>query len=378
MKETRAVWLDKAQIKEGPEEIIRIIDALADANFNTIYVNTYFQGYVIYPGSSFIPQHKDFGGWDPLELIISEAHKRGMLVEAWTEYGFYCYYTPDASKDPYPGPILQQHPDWASVSADGTPYLHSKEWGDFYVLSPAHPDAQQFIINLFKEMVTRYDFDGIDVDRIRYATGDFCYSDYVRDRVKRELGFDPLEVRPKSGKYPVPDQISGTDTGSMSDFDPRFLEFVEWRKDRLTQFMADLSRTLRSVRPDLVITSAVVSPEVINEKGQDWPTWLKKGYLDTVSPMLYAADIATAVDNALILSGGHTMMFGISCDSNSPEVVKRQIEEAREKGASGFSLWYAHKVDDDLPLLKSTVFERKARPLQFRKPVKKSGLRRPL
>ena len=58
-----------------------------------------------------------------------------------------------------PAGILRKHTDWALRNPDGTPLGY---------ISPAHPDARQWLAGVAREVVENYQPDGILLDYIRY------------------------------------------------------------------------------------------------------------------------------------------------------------------------------------------------------------------
>lgn len=102
-EEIRATWLTtlggmdwptrKANSAKGIEaqknELIRQLDALKAANFNTVLFQTRLRGDVIYPSAietfaeSLTGHTGKNPGYDPLQFAIEECHKRGLELHAW-------------------------------------------------------------------------------------------------------------------------------------------------------------------------------------------------------------------------------------------------------------------------------------------------------
>ncbi|MCP4246733.1 MAG: family 10 glycosylhydrolase [bacterium] len=335
--ESRGVWLDKAQMLEGRDELLARLDRLRGAGFNTIYVAMQVRGAVMYPGSQILPQYTEARHKDPhvVDWLIPAIRARGLQVEAWTEFGFYSYWTPDAEMDRSRGAILDRWPQLTAIDRDGKQYLHNEKFGDFYSLCPSHPRSQEILVNLYLEMLDRYDFDGLHLDRIRYPDGRFCYCDHCRGAFGKDAGLG-LTVFPATSE--------------------QHNAFVRWRKDQLTRFMAGLSQEIRRRFADLRITSAVVPPNMIDEKGQDWPTWIERGYLDAAVPMLYATNITESMQRIRRRLAADTMLF-VGLDAGQGiSTLTRQIAELRGLGAVGLTIWYSGTIDALLPDLRSGLF----------------------
>ena len=81
--------LAKNSPQKQKEEMIKILDTLKDTGINTVMFQARTEGDALYksklnPWSEVLTgtQGKD-PGYDPLEFVIQEAHKRGMKVHAW-------------------------------------------------------------------------------------------------------------------------------------------------------------------------------------------------------------------------------------------------------------------------------------------------------
>src|SRR4051812_8341509 len=97
------------------EQLAAKLDAIEAANFNTLLIDAYAQGYVAYPDSKYLPQNPTFAGEDRLQWLIDACHQRGLKADLWMEYGFYAYFTKDATADKSMGKLLDEHPDLLSV-----------------------------------------------------------------------------------------------------------------------------------------------------------------------------------------------------------------------------------------------------------------------
>src|SRR4051812_20398909 len=94
-KEARGIWLTSTELLEPKETILKKLDAIASANFNAIFVDTWFRGFVLYADSKYASQYPEAmsHGQDVPSWIIDEAHKRHLRADSWPSYGFYAYHT---------------------------------------------------------------------------------------------------------------------------------------------------------------------------------------------------------------------------------------------------------------------------------------------
>jgi uncharacterized lipoprotein YddW (UPF0748 family) len=355
--------MDKETLFKPKGEVLKFLDALKGANFNAVYVNTQFRGEVLYPDSAYLPQAPEVKGKDILKWLLPEIHKRRMRAEAWTEYGFYAYHTPDATTTTTRGAILDGFPELTSIDSKGNKYLHHEQWGDFYVLCPVNPKSQEILVNLFAEMIQRYEFDGINLDRIRFARRNYCFCDYCRKKFREDTGVDLKCVDVDTELKWFYFGYEPFWFGDYDKFRKDYWTFMGWREKNLTDFMRRLSERLRGIRKGLAITSAVASPDQHTDYGQDFPTWLEKGYLDAAMPMLYSKDITFGVMRTRrITRRGDRIFHGLDGDGNTSDVLVRQIKQVRAKQPSGITIWYSGAVEDDLPMLRETVFKEPAAP----------------
>lgn len=360
--ETRGIWIDKKQLKDGPEALDLLFGKLADANFNEVSLCAMFHGYLIYPDSEFLPQHPDYKEMDYLKMAIELAHKHNLKAYAWMEFGFYGYHNPDILKSKTMGPTFDAHPDWLSIDKNGSYYIHNKAWGDFLPVCPNNPEVHEFMSGMYKEVMLRYDFDGMDLDRIRYGNGDYCRCDTCRTLCKRDTGVDISKIKP------------GTDD---------FAIYVNWKKARLNLFVQKFTDEIAHARlnapvkwyrklnpfkkkPQLIpISSAVTSPENIDNYGQDWSTWAKYGWVDGLSPMLYTSDFMGAAKTCKeMLPEDFPLFVGVDCSKSDSDILIKKIEEARSAGMKGFFFWYAGTVEPHLDALKKSVFSEPAEPIE--------------
>ena len=357
MIETRAVWIDKSDIYKGKEAMLAMFGQLSAANFNSVYLPTMYRGYVNYPGSKYLPADpqaqkidKDYLYW-----LVKEARNHGFLVGAWPEYGLYAYFTKDAKTDKSRGALLTKYPDLTSIDVEGNTYLHNKDLGDFYSVCPANPKTHDIMIKIYSEMVQKYAFDELNLDRIRFPTKDFCFCTFCQHQFKKDTGYD---LTPEIVSNPV-----------------EYKAWIEWRKLQVVHFMQKLSQHMQKIRPDLILTAAVWPPTEIDEKGQDWPVWLKEGYLDIGVPMLYEKTISKSVSRSIQVAPSSRQIYpGVSADdkTKSNELLVQQIQEARDLHCGGVVIWNATKVMERLDYLKSTIFKEPAKPYVPNRPVFRS------
>jgi uncharacterized lipoprotein YddW (UPF0748 family) len=341
MVESRGVWLTRSELCETTGALLARLDALKRAGFNTVYPLTSARGFVMYPGSRFLPQWRDITTThtDVLSWLVPAIRDRGMRVEAWPEYGFYAYWTPDRASANR-GPLLERRPDLTSIDRNGLPYHDDPKLGRFYGMCPANPDSHAFLAGMILEQLAMYPFDGVNLDRIRFTNDKFCHCDHCKAQFTRRSGF---ELKP--------DFLPGS---------PEAVAWDEYRRGATRGFVRKLRAEMRRSHPGKSLTAAVVAPELIAEKGQDWYSWVREGLVDAVCPMLYRPNLAPDIAAIQGQVGVDAPVFyGIACDMGF-ERFASQVQQLRAIAAPGFTVWYAGSVDKVLPRAAGELFFRPA------------------
>lgn len=158
-----------ASIQKQKEELVEILDKLKEANFNTVLFQARTRGDVLYksdiePYNSILTgkSGKD-PGYDPLAFAVEECHKRGMECHAWMV------------TIPLGG---RKHV--ASLGKQSVTRRQPKICVPYkreYFLNPGNPKTKEYLMSLVKEVVERYDVDGVHFDYLRYPERAFRFPD---------------------------------------------------------------------------------------------------------------------------------------------------------------------------------------------------------
>ena len=263
----RGVWVttSASTALNSLDNIRQTVANCKAANINHIYVVVYNNAGTTYPSNlmfNLIGRRikPEFAGRDPLAELITEAHAQRIKVHAWFEYGFAASYSANG------GPILQAKPHWASRDVAGN--LVTKNGFDW--LNAFHPEVQQFMIDLFKEVVTNYNVDGVQGDDRLPA----CAS---------TAGYDSTTVA----------LYRAENNGANPPASYQDASWIQWRAKKLNGFLKRLRTEVKAIRPAIDFTmSPSVYPFSLTEYLQDWPTWVDSGWVDKVMPQVYRYDIA--------------------------------------------------------------------------------------
>ena len=227
--------------------VAAVFDNCVDLGMNTVLMAVRPYSDALYQSEYFPWSHLVAGtqgqdpGFDPLQVMIEEAHSRGLRIEAYINP-----YRVQVSQD---NPALAANnpaaanPDWVRTTEAGT------VWYD-----PGHPEVRRLLVESTREIVEKYDVDGIHFDDYFYgATGeDFDAATYA------EYGNgEPLD---------------------------------EWRRNNINEAMMEVNETIKAANPSV---SFGISPQGNNENNynqqySDIALWLSTpGYVDYIMPQLY-------------------------------------------------------------------------------------------
>ena len=196
--------------------------------------------------------------YDPLEFTIQEAHKRNIEVHAW--FNPYRARAGSISKSGLaPTHVVHRFPH----------YVYA--YGPNLWMDPGSKDIQDFIFDVFMDVVRRYDIDGVHMD------------DY----------FYPYPV---SGVH-FPDSL----TYNTYKAGGGNLSLSDWRRDNVNKLVQRLGNGIKATKP---YVKYGISPfgiwrsghphgirglSSVDELYADSKKWFQEGWVDYLTPQLYWA-----------------------------------------------------------------------------------------
>jgi uncharacterized lipoprotein YddW (UPF0748 family) len=273
--EFRAVWIATVDNIDWPprnvdvetqkKEFIRQLDMHKKNGMNAIIVQIRPAADAFYP-SKYEPWSQWLTGiqgkapspfYDPLEFMIKETHKRGMEFHAWCNPYRADFKIGESSISP--SHITRLHPEWF------------KTYGDKKYFDPANKEAQNFVVKVICDIVSRYDVDAIHMD------------DY----------FYPYRIPGKE----FPDETAYKNSGTKLNKD-------DWRRSNVDTIIKILSLAIKKEKPWVKFGISPFSVWRNNDQDPDGSDskagqtnyddlyanivlWLKKGWIDYVAPQLY-------------------------------------------------------------------------------------------
>ena len=279
--EFRAVWIAYYDFKESmgynkydfTTYVDKMFDNAVSFGMNAVIVHVrpfsdamYKSSY--YPWSYYASGEQGVSpGYDPLEIMVKEAHDRGLEIHAWlnpyrvsTSWNYGTDPTALSKKNPAR--------KWLT---------NSKTKDDRYVLSyggamyynPSVKAVRNLIINGVKEIVENYDVDGIHLD-------DYFYPDLGTKSY--ETNFDAPEYE----EYAAKRKKAGK----------KAMSIAEWRKNNVNTLVSGIYSAVKEINPDVIFG---ISPggyiDYFDEDHRwyvDYRTWMsEEGYIDYICPQIY-------------------------------------------------------------------------------------------
>lgn len=151
-----------SQIDKQKAAMTRLLDSLQVNNMNAINFQVRSRCDAMYK-SSYEPWSSDLvstrgmdPGWDPLEWVVEECHKRGMECHAWVNPYRYESQIGQWTLDT---DYRKTHPEWLL------------DVGEASILNPGLQEVTDQIVRVIREIVHNYDIDGVLFDDYFYLQG---------------------------------------------------------------------------------------------------------------------------------------------------------------------------------------------------------------
>ncbi|QEG34366.1 glycoside hydrolase family 10 protein [Bythopirellula goksoeyrii] len=262
-------WPSRPGLSTGEQqaEMIAILDKAVKLNLNAIILQVRPACDALY-ASKLEPWSEFLTGamgkppepyYDPLEFAITEAHRRGIELHGW----FNPYRARHSGSK---GPVAENHISKLQPEA-------VKEYGGYQWLDPGEPAATEHTLAVIRDVVERYDIDGIHMD------------DY----------FYPYPVSKDGEPVPFPDDASWEEALAAGTK----LSRDDWRRENVNQLVSQMYKDIKHVKPWVKFG---ISPFGIGRPGSlaqikgfdqyeslyaDAEKWFAEGWVDYFTPQLY-------------------------------------------------------------------------------------------
>ncbi len=270
--------------------------------------------------------------WDPLQWMIDQCHSRGMELHAWIN------------------PYRAKTKGTTALSTMHIGARHPERcftYDDLLILNPGIPENRDYICSVARDIVTRYDVDGIHMD-------DYFYP------------------------YPAAGQTIPDDQ-QYRQYSNGIKDRGDWRRYNVNLFIKQFYETVHQAKPWVKVG---ISPFGIyrnkrsadigsNTKGlqnyddlyADVLLWINNGWLDYCVPQIYweignkAADYDTLIRWWNQYAAGRPLFIGEDIErtvkASDPQNPNQNQQPAKQRlhqqmqNVSGTVLWYAKAAVDN-------------------------------
>jgi uncharacterized lipoprotein YddW (UPF0748 family) len=259
------------RIRQQQQALTAKLDKLHSLGINTVFFQVKPDGTALWR-SRILPWSDTLTGnigqdpgYDPLQFILDEAHKRGMKVHAWFNPYRVSTNTKPATVTALnntlqlqPASVFVLHRDWIRTASDR------------FVLDPGIPAARDWITSIVAEVVSNYAIDGVQFD-------DYFYT---------ETATSPLN-----------------DSATFRQYGAGFASKADWRRHNTQLLIEQVSRTIKQLKPavEFGVSPAGVwrnlshdaagsdtrGAAAYDEAYADTRRWVQLGLLDYIAPQLY-------------------------------------------------------------------------------------------
>jgi uncharacterized lipoprotein YddW (UPF0748 family) len=225
------------------------------------------------------------GDLDPLGVIVTEAHARGIRVHAAVNvFGEGL----NAAKS---GPLFER-PQWQAqhLGPDGK-LIPATEVGTIGFANPVNPEVQLYELAVLREIVSGYDVDGIVLDRARFPDVTADFSDLSRHEFETWLG-RPVEGWPQDILTP---------NGAQVRQGPLFPQWTAWRASIIQKFVRAAESVVHGTKPAVAFSAYVGGwyPMYWNE-GVNWAAAKTTPSLPWITEEWRQASVAEMYDFLMI------------------------------------------------------------------------------
>lgn len=321
-KEMRGVWMATVWGLDWPQGVYSVagqkkqytdyLDKFKNLNINAVFVQIKGMGDAFY-NSPYEPWSANITGtrgqdpgYDVLKFMIDEAHSRGIEFHAWLNP--FRIATRSSTATPYP-PL---HP---TVSADWV--LNHEKW---QMYNPAVPEARQRLVDIVKDLITKYEVDGVHMD-------DYFYPD------------------PTSAGQMVSDQPD------FQKYGAGYSKIEDFRRGNVDKMIQAVHNLIVATKPQVVFSVSPTSDFAYNKNTlyadvMNWRDWI-----DVIIPQIYqSSSFATRLDNWDIFNNKPALMIGHGyyLMTSSSEIMD-QINQTRKKKSALGNLMYSAKYLNEKP-----------------------------
>lgn len=305
---------------EYRQEVKKIISSAKAEGINTLYFHVHPNGDAYYKSEIFPKGIYYTGDYDPLQIMLDEAHDMGISVHAWLNP--YRMQTVEQMENLPDDFIVKQ---WINENSPMVKVINNR-----WYLNPAYDEVTELVSSSADEILRNYNVDGIHIDDYFYPTTD---TDFDKEAF----------------------EASGSS------------DLSQWRQDNINKMVKSLYDTVKSNNKRVKFG---ISPQGninanYNSQYADVKLWAgNQGYADYIIPQIYFGFKNTTCPfeptlkewEKLVKDSGVSLVIGLAeyklgeedkwageAGENewieNPDIISQQIELVKKSSANGYALY---------------------------------------
>jgi len=320
LAKTRAVWIPIWEItSQGKAD--SILTDINSNNINQLLLQVRYRGDAAYTTNKdsnfYINNEKKYFAikdslFDPLDYIISRSKDSKLEVYAWVTTFII---TGHKLENLHSEHVYFTKPEWVTCDFSQEEMNNETYMGAY--LDPGIPEVKEYTKNVFLDLVSNYQLDGIHFDYIRYPDSNYGFAKLAMEAYRKDVKFQDADT------------------------------WKQWKEDQVTNFMKDLYSNIKRISPDTQVTAAVISNlEEAERYSQNWIKWLQEGYLDQAYLMEYSTSTSTIENHLNFLSNyelDKKIVVGLRCWSTAYKYpaykINEKIKLVKRKKYNGYALF---------------------------------------
>ena len=202
-----------------------------------------------------------------------------------------------------------------------------------------------YLLNVLREIVEKYEVDGLHLDYIRYKDYEFGGNAFALNNYQKQTEDNaPIFLSAESTV-----EEKGKHSASRS------LKWNNYRRNAVTELVKKAKEMAMTIRPDCIL-SAAVKPNLYIARDrffQEWDVWLASGYLDWVIPMNYTPSFRNFAANIDLIYENfppkyrERIIMGISTYNQSSSEAVNKINYSKLKQFPGVSIFSYNVLEEN-------------------------------
>ena len=314
----RALWVTAWDINT-PEKIDKMVEFALDHNINQIFAHVRYRSDALYFPNRFFdtydnPEPRSYilngNYFDPLAYLLDITKETDLEIHAWVTV---FVATPRTIENIADNHLYKTRNEWFTRDFLDTQMSYNSYEGAY--LDPGVPEVQDYLINVFLDIVNNYPVKGIQLDYIRYPDSQF--------------GHNPVAI----------------ESFHRSGYNNS--QFHQWKEEQINRFVRRFYAEIKYHDPELIVSAAVISDlnRARMRYSQNWTEWLEEGYLDYAYIMSYSpVDEVVQKELDEVKKWKERIIVGLRAwaENNrpySPDLVSSKISISKKLGFPGIALF---------------------------------------